>query len=81
MYKNRAEDGRNNLCGAKVKAYRQKLPGQTSQKMLADMLQVEGLDIDKNAIQRIESGQRFVTDIELKTLAKVLHASYQDLLE
>ena len=81
MYKNRAEDGRNNLCGAKVKAYRQKLPRQTSQKMLADMLQVEGLDIDKNAIQRIESGQRFVTDIELKTLAKVLHARYQDLLE
>ena len=46
MYKNSAEDGRNNLCGAKVKAYRQKLPRQTSQKMLADMLQVEGLDID-----------------------------------
>lgn len=81
MYKNRAENGWNNLCGAKVKAYRQKLPHPTSQKMLADMLQVEGLDIDKNAVQRIESGQRFVTDIELKTIAKVLHVSYEDLLE
>jgi len=39
---------------------------------LADMLQMAGLDIDKNAVQRIESGKRFVTDIELKIIAKVL---------
>ncbi len=32
---------------------------------LADRLQRSGLDTDKNAVQRIESGQRFVTDIEL----------------
>ena len=29
-----------------------------------------GLDIDKNAVQRIESGKRFVTDIELKVIAR-----------
>jgi transcriptional regulator with XRE-family HTH domain len=81
MYKNKAENGCNNLCGARVRAYREKLPNRTSQKMLADMLQMEGLDIDKNAIQRIESGQRFVTDIELKKLAQVLNVTYQDLLE
>lgn len=28
------------------------------------MLQLEGLDIEKNAIRRIESGERFVTAIE-----------------
>lgn len=44
------------------------------------MLQIEGLDLDKNAIQRIESGQRFVTDIELKGIAKVLKVEYQILL-
>lgn len=81
MYKNKAENGWNNLCGSKVREYRQNLPDHVSQKKLADMLQREGLDVDKNAIQRIESGQRFVTDIELKTLTKVLHVSYQDLLE
>ena len=32
---------------------------------LADRLQRSGLDADKNAVQRIESGQRFVMDIEL----------------
>ena len=45
------------------------------------MLQMAGLDIDKNAVQRIESGKRFVTDIELKVIAKVLKASYKQLLD
>ena len=81
MYKNRAKDGKNNICGDKVKYFREHLPEKTSQRQLADMLQIEGLDVDKNAIQRIESGLRFVTDIELKVFAKVLHVSYQDLLD
>lgn len=52
-----------------------------SQRKLADMLQVQGLDIDKNAIQRMESGKRFITDIELKALAKVLNVTYAELLD
>ncbi len=43
-------------------------------------LQVAGLDVDKNAVQRIESGQRFVTDIELVVLSKVLNVSIETLL-
>lgn len=81
MYKNRAENGANNICGARVKSYREALPSHPSQKRFADMLQVEGLDIDKNAVQRIESGQRFVTDIELRVIARVLKVSYGDLLD
>lgn len=45
------------------------------------MLQIHGLDLDKNAIQRIESGARFVTDIELKIIAQVLHVSCDTLLD
>ena len=45
------------------------------------MLQMAGLDIDKNAVQRMESGERFITDIELKSIAKVLDVSYQELLD
>lgn len=81
MYKNKAADGENNICGQKVKEIREQLPEKTSQRKLADMLQMEGLDLDKNAVQRIESGKRFVTDIELKVIAKVLGVSYQDLLD
>ena len=81
MYKNKADGGKNNVSGENIKALRQKMPGKVSQRMLADMLQIEGLDIDKNAIQRIENGQRFVTDIELKVIARVLHVSYEALLD
>ena len=81
MYKNRAADGANNICGRKVKKYREALPSAPSQRGLADLLQLEGLDIDKNAVQRIESGQRFVTDIELKALAQALGVTVEELLK
>lgn len=45
------------------------------------MFQRAGVDIDKNAVQRIESGKWFVTDIELKVIAEVLGVSYQNLLD
>jgi len=78
MFANKAKNGRNNLCGDIVEKRRKEMG--KSQRELAAMLQVAGLDIDKNAIQRIESGQRFVTDIELTYLSKVLNLSYQVLL-
>ena len=81
MYKNKAMSGSNNICGTKIKELRTKLEKRTSQKQLADMLQLAGLDIDKNAVQRIESGQRFVTDIELRVIVKVLGTTYEYLLE
>jgi len=45
------------------------------------MLQLAGLDIDKNAIQRIEAGKRFVTDIELKVIASVFDISMEELVK
>ena len=80
MYKNKSESGRNNICGTKIRAIRKALAIKTSQRKLAEMLQIEGLDVDKNAVQRMESGSRFITDIELKIIAKVLKVSYDELL-
>lgn len=80
MYKNKSETGLNNICGQKVRRIRLDMK-KVSQRQLADMLQMQGLDVDKNAIQRIESGQRFVTDIELRALAQVLNVSYNQLLD
>ena len=51
---------------------------KVSQRGLASRLPVAGLDLEKNAVQRIESGQRFVTDIELHVLALVLKVSVDD---
>lgn len=78
MFINKSKEGLNNICGKKVAEHRLKLG--VSQRELADMMQLNGLDIDKNAIQRIECGKRFVTDIEIVELAKVLNISYNELL-
>ena len=70
------------MLSEKIKKYRQSfLPKKISQRELADRLCLIGLDIDKNVIQRIESGKRFVTDIELKYIAQVLNVSLKDLLD
>ena len=63
MFINKTEDGNNNLIGETLKILRKQIP--LSQRAFAERLQISGLDIDKNAIQRIECGKRFVTDIEL----------------
>ena len=78
MFINKSEDNKNNICGKNVAKYRMEL--KISQRKLADKLQLIGLDVDKNAIQRIESGQRFVTDIELIALSKALNKTFDELL-
>lgn len=79
MFINKTSDHKNNLCGKNVGAFRKELG--LSQRALADRLQLIGLDVDKNAIQRMESGLRFVTDIELVALTKALNRSFEELLK
>ena len=79
MFKNK-NDTRNNLCGEKIKEYRLAYTAKLSQRALADKMQLIGIDLDKNAIQRIECGKRFVTDIELKAFSDVFGVSISDLV-
>lgn len=79
MFINKTTDGRNNLCGRKIAYIRTQIG--ISQNELAKRLQIAGLDIDKNAIQRIEAGKRFVTDIELIVISHVLNISLDNLLD
>lgn len=78
MFINKAENGKNNICGSNVAYLRKKQ--KLSQRALADKLQLFGLDVDKNAIQRIEAGKRFVTDIELAVLSRGLDCTLEILL-
>ena len=78
MFINKSPDGLNNLCGRNVSRFRTEIG--ISQRELADRMQLVGLDMDKNAIQRIEVGKRFVTDIEIIGLSKVLNRSIEELL-
>lgn len=76
MYKNKGTGGRNNLCGERIRKFRRQMPGS----LLSGLLRI-CLDVDKNAVQRMESGQRFITDIELKAIAHALGVGYDALLE
>ena len=79
MFKNKI-DGKNNMCGEKIRELRLAHPTKLSQRALADKMQLVGIDVDKNAIQRIECGKRFVTDIELKALADIFGVHMDDLV-
>lgn len=80
MFKNK-NDTLNNISGKNIKRIRLEQVPRLSQRALADKLQIQGIDLDKNAVQRIESGQRFVTDIELLAFSKVLNVSLDVLLQ
>ena len=78
MFINKNKDGSNNVCGKNISHFRTKMG--ISQRELADKMQLVEIDIDKNAIQRIESGKRFVTDIEVIAFARVFDITLEELL-
>lgn len=79
MPKIRTETGEKNLIGKRLIQLRQL--NHLSQRGLANQLQLLGYDIDKNIITRIETNQRYVTDIELKAFSEIFHVSYRYLLD
>ena len=81
MYKNKNSNGKNKLCGEKIGLLRKQIHPKVSQRAFANKLQLQGIDLDKNAIQRIECGKRFVTDIELKAFAQILNTTADELLK
>lgn len=81
MFKNKTESGKSNLIGDKIRELRQSQLPKMSQRILSERMQLLGIDVDKNAIQRLESGERFVTDIELRTLCTIFKVSADTLLD
>ena len=64
-----------NLVGQRIRIARaMKIPPWNQQKLLVK-LQVEGLDLSQSSLSKIENGGRYVTDIELRAIAKVLNVS------
>ena len=61
-----------NIIGNRVKLARKKAIPQITQKDLVARLQLEGLQIERVAISKIETGYREVTDVEIVALAKSL---------
>lgn len=71
-------EGKANLIGPQVKAARKKR--SYSQEDLAIRMQLNNIEISQKVISRIEKQERFVTDYELITFARVLHVSLEWLL-
>lgn len=71
-------NGKKNISGQRIREARIKL--HLSQKALAIRLKLEGVELERDSISRIEIGTRFVADYEIKILAKVLNTSVTWLL-
>ena len=80
MFKLKAPDGTNNLCGNNLQYLRENHDPPLSQRKLAERLQQAGYDVDNHFVRRVELGERFVTDIELKMLADFFGVSTDKLL-
>lgn len=69
MPKPKTATGEKNLIGQRLIELRRQ--HHMSQRLLAYQLQLNGYDMDKNVITRIETNKRYVTDIELKALTEI----------
>lgn len=52
-----------------------------TQEQLSAKLQVEGCDLTRSALAKIEVGQRSIYPDEIKALKKVLQISYEEILD
>ena len=78
MPKPRSTSGKKNLISQNLIELRK--ANNLSQRELASRLQLEGYDMDKNVITRIETNQRYVTDIELVAFSKVFQVPFDYLI-
>lgn len=67
--------GAKNISGDRIHQARTTM--RLSQADLAARMQVNGVIIEREAISKIETGNRFVTDYELLIFAKVLGVSME----
>lgn len=78
-------NNKKNICGRQIHLIRtgqyDKKHKKITQDILATRLQIVGLDIDRTAISRIESGNRSLTDDEVLFFAKVLNVPIEILYD
>lgn len=68
-------DGKKNISGERI--HQARTARRLSQAELAARMQVHGVLIEREAISKIETGDRFVTDYELQAFASVLDVSME----
>lgn len=71
--------GRLNAIGERIKEYRKK--NNLTQKELVEQLQLYGIDLNKNSLQKVERGDRIIKEYELAVFCKVFDVSADVMLE
>lgn len=71
-------NGIKNVSGDRI--HQRRTASRLSQEELAARMQINGVTIEREAISKIETGDRFVADYELMVFAKVLGVSVDWLL-
>lgn len=72
-------NGRLNAVGTRIKEYR--IKAKMTQKELAEKLQLYGIDLNKNSLQKIEKGDRIIKEYELAVFCEILNVSADVILE
>ena len=72
-------NGKKNICGNRI--HEARCRHRCTQSDLVVKLQVAGIIIECDSISRIEIGNRFIADYELREFAKKLKVSVEWLLE
>ena len=71
---------RRNVIGERVRLARERAKPLITQADLAARLQIEGLQLERVTISKIETGYREVTDVETVAIAKALGVTVSWLL-
>ena len=72
-------DGKKNISGSRIHQARKAM--KLSQMDLAARMQINGVMVEREAISKIETGDRFVTDYELKIFSQILGVTVDWLIE
>ena len=64
-----------NLSGSHIRAARAMQKPPMSQEQLAARLQLKGVQMSQAVLSKIELGTRYITDIELYEIARILDVS------
>ena len=72
-------NGRKNICGNRVRCLR--TARRWSQSALAAKMQTQGVIMEQDVVSKIESGDRLVTDYEVRAFAAVFGVVFENLIE
>lgn len=68
-----------NISGERIR--QERLTRNMTQAELTAKMQVQGLVIEREAVSKIETGDRMVADYELAALARIFGVAMEELLE